>query len=217
MFFLFLSLIQSVENFENIEVEIGSEKYLQKKYKSVEQKINQISNIENDLISLQNLRKKQFAHSQGDEVKPIALVGIQKDRTVEYENSLKFIPSFGNSGNPNTPYCLSRAPILSYQLIGGKNTRTFASQVKIVFPTKSQCNIRQCVFAFKNRTNNFISVSYKTQPIDLSNTQGTVRTIDLETEVEFNEFDVDVLLNWGDQKRTCIPEIEIIGPVHNTY
>ena len=212
MFFLFSFLFFSFKkDDDNINVKLSHEEELQEKYKNVEKQINDILNIEKELISLHNLRNNQFTHARGDETKPVALVGIEKDRTVEYENSL----IFPNKREINTPYCLSRAPILNYQLIGNKNSRTFASQIKIVFPTKDQSNIRQCVFIFKLRTNNLLSVTYETQPIDLSNTQGTVRTIDLGTEVEFNEFDVDVLLNWGDNTRTSIPKIEIIGPVHD--
>ena len=213
MLFFFNVFALTLGDFKDEHITIKSEDRLKRTYEEIEEKLGQISKIDSEILSLHKIREKDFVHHRGDELKPIALTGIRKDRTIEYENFLNLLPIF-NSEKLNSPYASSRAPILSYQLIGKPNARTFASQIKVSFPIKSQCNIRQAVFLFKNKTQNDITVSYMTQPIDFPNAQNLVKTIDLETEAEFSEIDVDILLNWGDQKRTCLPDIEVIGPIH---
>ena len=193
----------------NSEGKLEVDKILHEKYDKMQKQLDLLENLKNEVISLKKLRNENVPHAFGDEVKPIALVGINKERTLRFEES-KLWPF----GDYETISAESRAPILHYKLITSKpNQRTFATKIKIDFPSKLDTNIKQCIFRFINATQSSNEVSYETQPVDFPQIIGS-KIIDLETEVEFTELYIDVLLNWGNDFYTSIPKIEIIGPVH---
>ena len=202
-------LVFTISKELNSKRKLDADEILQRKYDKIQKQLDLLENLKNEVISLKRLRNGNIIRTFDTEEKGIALVSINKERTKEYEASSIFPRSKIEAVTVE-----SRAPILHYKLIAkSSNQRTFATKINIKYRTITSSNIKQCVFKFINATQSSYDVSFETQPIDLpKSTEPFV--FDLETEVEFTDLEVNVLLNRGDKHYTSIPNINVYGPIH---
>ncbi|KAK8892207.1 hypothetical protein M9Y10_029430 [Tritrichomonas musculus] len=71
-----------------------------------------------------------------------------------------------------------------------------------------QCTVKQLRLEFYHND----ELMFKSKVIDLQKGFSDDLTIDLETDVVFSSFNVDVIQNWGDDFQTCLNRFHVFGP-----
>ncbi|OHT11660.1 hypothetical protein TRFO_03872 [Tritrichomonas foetus] len=206
MIYFLLSLVFSLSN--DLDV-IQSE--LSLKIEQINKELEQLSEIRTKLSLLNpaNLDSSVENIEKSEEEKKLILVSVNSSRTREYHNLQKPHLIFKKDIPipEDFPTCWvgeQTAPLFTFRPFS-----LTAARFLVFEPTPEiPCAVKQLRFEFYHDN----ELMMKSKVIDLLNGFSEPITVDLETEVVFDQVVVNVIQNWGDDFKTCLTRFHVYGP-----
>lgn len=176
----------------------------------ISQEIGSLTKIK-ERLSLMNSEKltTKIKNSETEEEIMYSIVSVNTSKAEELQNLNSFKTLFSKKSDMNCDIPASWmsnsvAPTFTFK----PPSLSVANHIFFEPYPACQCSIKQLRFEFYHDD----KLVYKSKVIDLQNGYSNDVTIDLETEVVFSSFIIDVIQNWGDYYQTCLNRFHIFGP-----